>query len=147
MHSSNVELRITETLNSIYLAGMTALEGRNETKAITGEQSYGATYKITRIELTHLDDFLSGLNRSMFRKKQRGAADYIAKAREWVETFPPEIDEDPKEMERFCRGFVKVLSDLHNIMMEDSRQKLRDRIVESVLIGAVGAYFESETEH
>ena len=148
MASSGIELRVAEAINSIYLAGMTSLEHRDETKAITGEQSYNATYKITRVELSQLDDFLDGLDRRMFRKKQRSLADYVKQARSWLGSFGADLEDDEAELERFCRGFVRIIKDMHSIMHEDTRQKLRDRIVEATLDETAGAYFDGNTtEH
>ena len=71
MQSQHAELRIMEFLNSIYLSGMAALENRDETPDLTIDQTYNATYKITRAEINNLVKFFANADRRSLRKKHR----------------------------------------------------------------------------
>ena len=141
LRSQDSELRFTEFLNSIYLSGMAALESRDETPNLSVEQTYNATYMITRAEVAGLNRFFDGVDKS--------ALAYTNQVEEWLESFATNIEGDLPELERFCSGFVVVLREIHSILNEESRQKLRDRIVEAVIHESVNDHFSSalEEEH
>lgn len=139
MQSQHAELRIMEFLNSIYLSGMAALENRDETPDLTIDQTYNATYKITRAEINNLVKFFANADRRSLRKKHRSAIDYAKQMQTWLQSFEAELDGAPEELERFCHGFVRLLKDMHNILNEDTQQKVRDSIVESIIVEAVSS--------
>ena len=134
MQSQHSELKFMEFLNSIYLSGMAALENRDETPDLTVEQTYNATYKITRSEVISLNKFFENTDKRMLRKKHKSALAYAKEAEAWFETFDHEIEDKPEELERFCHGFVRLMRDMHDILHEDTQQKVRDRIVDSIIV-------------
>jgi hypothetical protein len=140
-HSQNSEIKLMEYMNSLYLSGMAALEKRDETPDLTGEQTYNATYKITRAETMALNEFFGGIDRRLLRKKHKAALEYTQQAEEWLASFEPEIDDSPEELKRFCEGFVRMLTELHEILHEDTQQKLRDRVLDTMLDAGAAAYF------
>ena len=149
MRSQDSELRFTEFLNSIYLSGMAALENRDDTPSLSVEQTYNATYRITRAEVSGLNRFFEGTDKRLLRKKHKTALAYTTQVEEWLESFDEDIEENLPELERFCSGFVVVLREIHSILNEDSQQKLRDRIVEAVIHESVNDHFSAalEEEH
>ena len=146
MRSQDSELRFTEFLNSIYLSGMAALENRDETPNLSVEQTYNATYRITRAEIVGLNNFFEGTDKRLLRKKHKTALRYTAQVQAWLEGFDDDLEENAPELERFCLGFVVLLRELHSILNEDSQQKLRDRIVEAVVSETVSAHFSPRLE-
>lgn len=137
MQSQHSELRFMEFLNSIYLSGMAALEERDETPDLSVEQTYNATYKITRTEIIDLVEFFENVDKRTLRKKHKSAVAYAQESKVWFESFANDLEDDNAELERFCRGFVKIIKDMHSILSEDTRQKERDQIVESAIAVAL----------
>lgn len=143
--SQDSELRFMEFLNSVYLSGQAALEER-EGSVLTVEQTYNATYKITRAEIINLNKFFAGVDRRLLRKKHKSALAYTAQAEEWLETFASDLEDDVPELERFCKGFVKFFSEVHSLLHEDTRQRVRDEILDAAVNAAVTTYFASEAK-
>lgn len=140
-HSQNSEIRLMEFMNSLYLSGMAALEERDETPNLTGEQTYNATYKITRAETMALNEFFGRIDRRLLRKKHKAALEYTKQAEEWLGSFDPDLEDKPAELKRFCEGFVRMLTELHSILHEDTQQKLRDKVLDAMIEAGAKAYF------
>ena len=143
-HSQNTEVKLMEFMNSLYLSGMAALEERDQTPDITGEQTYNATYKITRAEVMSLNEFFGGVDRRLLRKKHKTALAYTKQAEEWLESFDANLEDKPEELKRFCEGFVRLLTELHTILHEDTQQKLRDKVLDAMIDAGAKAYFAPE---
>ena len=141
MQSQHSELRFMEFLNSIYLSGMAALENRDETPDLSVEQTYNATYKITRAEVIARNKFFKNTDKRMLRKKHKSLLAYSKELESWFETFDDDIEGDPDQLERFCHGFVRIMKDVHSLLNEDTNQKIRDRIVDTIIAEAVAEKF------
>ena len=141
MQSQHSELRFMEFLNSIYLSGMAALENRDETPDLSVEQTYNATFKITRAEVIELNKFFKNTDKRMLRKKHKSILAYSKELESWFETFDDDIEDDLDQLERFCRGFVRIMKDMHSLLNEDTNQKIRDRIVDTIIAEAVAEKF------
>lgn len=139
--SHHIEIRLAEYLSSIEMSARAAYADRGQT-SLTEAQAYNATFQIVRAETAGIEAFRDSIKRSGLRKKHATFLSYTHQYYAWLQTFPENIVNDEKQLVRFCRGLVVMLSDLHTILIEDTKQEYR----EEALKIACSSHFNCENQ-
>ena len=126
--TQGTELRLMEFMKSITLS-MDACHLDKETTNLTQVQNYNATYLVTRMEVIQLVEEFRKIDKRGLRKKQKAFYQYFEPVNEWLEGFPDSLEDAPHEMVEFFQGLVRLVSDAHKILHEDTSQRRREWIV------------------
>jgi|TARA_R110000751_G_scaffold230133_1_gene331653 hypothetical protein len=108
---------------------------------MTPEQNYNATYLLTRLEVAQLVKEFKAIDKRTLRKKQRSFYQYFEPVNKWLEGFPNTLEGEEEELVHFFEGLVKLVSDAHRILHEDTNQQKREWIIKGAEV-----YYETDEE-